>query len=218
MINLWRHTFLIVVCLVPSLGVNAGWWEIWQAGMDFDLDGAREQALATIAADPGSADAVAAASWWLANIEDLPEPEEVLAGVDDGRDPELGFILERVAARLGARPPAGALTTAELAGAFGVFSTLDLEREVVPPDLELPPLGTVWSDPANPFHLLMRTADAWHGSHRAMMADGVFLVSWTLDVVAETRRGVATTSRWMGVRSTGAETADRWIPAPRGTA
>lgn len=196
MIKLWRPTLLMVICLVPSLGVNAGWWEVWQAGMDFDLEGAREEALATITADPSSADAVAAASWWLANIEDLPEPEEVLAAVDNGRDPELGFILERVAARLGAQPPAGALTTAELSGAFGVFSTLDLERDVVPPDSELPPLGTVWSDPAIPFHVLMRTADAWHGPSRAMMADGVFLVSWTLNVVAESQG-------WMVVEAKG---------------
>jgi len=196
MIKLWRRVLLIVVCFVPSLVANAGWWEVLQAGMEFDLDTAREHALATIAGDPSSADAVAAASWWLANIEDLPEPEEVLAAVDNGRDPELGFILERVAARLGARPPAGAFTTAELAGAFGVFSTLDLEREVVPPDSELPPLGTVWSDPAKPFHLLLRTADAWHGPPRAMIADGVFLVSWTLDAVAET-------NGWMVVEASG---------------
>jgi hypothetical protein len=192
----WRCAVLIVACLVTPLTVDAGWWEVWQAGMEFDLDGARERALATIAADPGSADAVAAASWWLANIEDLSEPEEVLAAADNGRDPELGFILERVAARLGVRPPAGALTTAELSGTFGVFSTLDLERAVVPPDPELPLLGTRWSDPANPFRLLMRSADAWHGPPRAMMADGVFLVSWTLDVAAET-------TGWMVVEARG---------------
>ena len=196
MITLWRRAVLIVVCLVPSLTVNAGWWEVWQAGMEFDLDSAREHALRTIAADPSGADAVAAASWWLANIEDLPEPDEVLAAADNGRDPELGFILERVAARLGARPPAGALTTAELAGAFGVFSTLDLERNVVPPDPELPPLGTVWTDPAATFRLLMRTADAWHGPPRAMMAEGVYLVSWTLEATAET-------TGWMVIEARG---------------
>jgi hypothetical protein len=192
----WRCAVLIVACLATALTVNAGWWEVWRAGMAFDLDSAREHALATIAADPGSADAVAAASWWLANIEDLPEPEEVLATADNGRDPELGFILERVAAHLGARPPAGALTTAELAGAFGVFSILDLERGVVPPDPGLPPLGTRWSDPAAPFRLLMRTADAWHGPPRAMMADGVFLVSWTLEAASET-------TGWMVVEAQG---------------
>ncbi len=196
MITVWRRALLIVVCCASSLTVNAGWWEVWQAGMEFDLDSARELALQTIAADPGSADALAAASWWLANIEDLPEPEEVLAAADNGRDPELGFVLEQVAASLGARPPAGALATAEMAGAFGVFSTLDLERDVVPLDSDLPPLGTMWSDPAGPFRLLMRTADAWHGPPRAMMADGVFLVSWTLQVAAET-------TGWMVVEARG---------------
>jgi len=191
-----RSAVFLVLCLVPPLTGDAGWWEVWRAGMEFDLDTAREQALAAITADPMSPDAVAAASWWLANLEDLPEPEEVLAATGSGRDPELGFILERVAARLGAQPPAGALTTAELAGVFGVFSTLDLERNVVPPDSELPSLGSRWSDPVAPFRLLMQTADAWHGPPRAMMADGVFLVSWTLDVADDT-------TGWMVVEARG---------------
>jgi hypothetical protein len=174
-----------MVCFIPSFSVSAGWWEVWQAGMEFDLNTARELALATIAEDPASADAVAAASWWLANVEDLAEPEEVLAAADNDRDPELGFILERVASRLGARPPAGSLVTAELAGAFGVFSTLDLERDVVPMDPQLPSLGTRWSDPAVPFRLLMRTADAFHGPPRSIIADGVYLVSWTLELAED---------------------------------
>jgi hypothetical protein len=154
--------------------------------MEFDLETARQEALATIAEDPTGPDAVAAASWWLSNLEDLPEPEEVLGVVENGRDPELGFFLERIAARLGARAPYGVLATAEVAGAFGVFSTLDLERGVVPADPGLPPLGTRWSDPAVPFRLLMRTADGWHGPPRSMRSDGVFLVSWTLGVKADT--------------------------------
>jgi hypothetical protein len=153
--------------------------------MEFDLEKARELALTTISNDPDSADAVAAASWWLANIEDLPDPEEVLSVVEGGRDPELGFVLERVASLLASRPPAGALTPAELSGTFGVFSTLDLEREVVPPDHELPGLGTTWSDPAIPFRVLIRPADGFHGPARVMADDGVYLVSWTLDVANE---------------------------------
>ena len=196
MTALKRSVVLLVLCLAQSLTSDAGWWEVWQAAMEFDLGTARERALATIAADPNSADAVAAASWWLANIEDLSEPEEVLAVTGNGRDPELGFILEQVAARLGSRPPAGALAAAEVAGAFGVFSTLDLDRDVVPPDGELPALGTRWSDPVLQFRLLMRTVDAWHGPPRAMMADGVFLVSWTLEAAEET-------NGWMAVEARG---------------
>jgi hypothetical protein len=181
----WQLTAALTFCLLPAWGVSAGWLEVWQAGMEFNLERARGLALATISGDPGSADAVAAASWWLANIEDLPEPEEVLAVVENGQDPELGFMLERVASVLGSQPPAAALATAELSGTFGVFSTLDLERGVVPPDLQLPPIGTRWSDPAVPFRLLMRPADGLHGPARAMADDGVYLVSWTLDMSAE---------------------------------
>jgi len=35
----WRCAVLIVACLVPSLTVSAGWWEVWQAGMEFDRVG-----------------------------------------------------------------------------------------------------------------------------------------------------------------------------------
>jgi hypothetical protein len=185
MITRRRLIVALFVCLLPpAIGV-AGWLEVWQAGMELDLERARELALETIASDPTSADAVAAASWWLANVEDLPEPEEVLAVAADGHDPELAFVVERVGALLGSRPPAGALVEAELAGPFGVFSTIDLEREVVPPDEELPALGTRWSDPATPFRLVMRSADALHGPPQSMIADGVYLVSWTLEIAAD---------------------------------
>ena len=36
MINVWRRALLIVVCCASSLTANAGWWEVWQAGMEFD--------------------------------------------------------------------------------------------------------------------------------------------------------------------------------------
>ena len=180
MITRRRLIAALLVCLLPPVAGLAGWLEVWQAGMELDLEKARELALETIATDPTSADAVAAASWWLANVEDLPEPEEVLAIADADRDPEVAFIVERVGALLGSRPPAGALVEAELSGPFGVFSTIDLEREVVPPDHELPAVGTRWSDPATPFRLLMRSADALHGPPQSMIADGVYLVSWTL--------------------------------------
>ncbi|MEJ2581860.1 MAG: hypothetical protein P8127_09550, partial [Acidobacteriota bacterium] len=196
MMNFGRRAILLITVLLLSRLTHAGWWDVWQAGMEFDLERARSQALETIAEDPNSADAVAAASWWLANIEDIQEPEEILAVTGDDRDPELGFMLERVASVLGARPPAGALTDAELAGAFGVFSTLDLERDVAPQDSELPPLGTRWFDPAEPFRLLMRTVDGLHGPPRSMIADGVFLVSWTLEV-AEDATG------WMVIEAQG---------------
>ncbi len=196
MMNFGRSAIPLVTVLLLSRLAHSGWWDVWQAGMEFDLERARSQALETIAEDPNSADAVAAASWWLANIEDIQEPEEILAMTGDDRDPELGFMLERVASVLGARPPAGALTDAELAGAFGVFSTLDLERDVAPQDSELPPLGTRWFDPAEPFRLLVRTGDGLHGPPRSMIADGVFLVSWTLEV-AEDATG------WMVIEAQG---------------
>ena len=57
---------------------TADWWAVQQADADFDLPTARREALATVAEDPTSADAVAAAGWWLNQIGNLPDPEEIL--------------------------------------------------------------------------------------------------------------------------------------------
>ena len=104
-----------------------------RADADFDLPTARRAALAAVEEDPTGADAVAAAGWWLNQIGNLPEPEEILSVAGDVRDPELGFLLARIESGLNGRPPSGSLATAELAGPFGVFDILDLERGVAPP-------------------------------------------------------------------------------------
>jgi hypothetical protein len=173
-----------VLCgiLWVALPAGAGWWEVWERDMSLDLAGARELALETIADDPSSAEAVAAATWWLSNVDHLAEPEEVLTAAVGERDPELGLVLGRIENRLTLRAPPGALAEAELSGPFGVFSTLDLERGVVPPDDELPPLPTRWRDLADPFRLTFTTPDGRHAPPRAMATDGVYLVAWTLEV------------------------------------
>jgi len=172
----------LVVTLWIALPLSAGWWEVWERDMSLDLVGARELALATIADDPSSAEAVAAATWWLANVDYLAEPEEVLAVAVDGRDPELGLVLGRIENRLTLSAPPGVLTEAELSGPFGVFSTLDLERGVVPPDHELPPLPTRWQGIAEPFRLTFKTPDGRHAPPLAMATDGVYLAAWTLEL------------------------------------
>ena len=124
----------LALALVLSQPLSAGWWQVFQADGRLDLGAGRELALAAVTDNPQSAEAVAAALWWLANLDNLPAPEEVLAAAQGGRDPELGFVLARIEASLSSRPPAGALTAAEVTGPYGVFSILDLDREVVPPD------------------------------------------------------------------------------------
>lgn len=181
-----RHalTQLIAVAAImgSALPVGAGWWEVWQADQELDLERARELALAAIVEDPAGADGVATAMWWLANLDNVPQPEEPLSLVSPERDPELGFVMSRIEGKLKGAPPDNALGPAEVAGPFGVLSTLDLDREVVPPDHELPPLGTRWQDAASPFRLLMNSADGYHGPPAAMSANGVYLVAWTFGV------------------------------------
>ncbi len=181
-----RRTALFSAVLWCALPLSAGWFEVWQQEMAFDLEAGREHALAVISSDPSSADAVAAATWWLSNMDDLPAPDEVLAAAPSGRDPELGFVLARIAGRLRTGVPAGALSVAEIAGPFGVFSLLDLERDVVPPDASLPSLGTRWLDPAAPFRLRIKTLDGRHGPPLSMITDGVYLAAWNLETAADT--------------------------------
>ena len=192
-----HHT--AVLCLGAVLfatTATADWWAVQQADADFDLPTARREALATIAEDPTSADAVAAAGWWLNQIGNLPDPEEILTVSGDARDPELGFLLARIESGLNGRPPSGSLATAELAGPFGVFDILDLERGAAPSDAELPPPNTVFRDPWEPVRLTMTTLDGIIGPPEVVTARGVFTVLWTI--------GLETAfDGWMAVEANG---------------
>ena len=180
-----RIAVLAAALLTVVQVVSANWWEMWQADGQLDLQTARTMALAAMSRDPASAEAVAAANWWLENIENIADPEEALSLDGVGRDPELGFILQKIDAELRAAPPFASLTPAEVAGVFGVFSTLDLERGVVPADDELPALGTRWKSLAEPFRLSVRASDAFYGPPRGMISDGVYLVAWNLEAAQE---------------------------------
>jgi len=177
-----RH-LAAVFCLGAVLSATtamADWWEVQRADAAFDLPTARLEALAAVAADPTGADAVAAAGWWLNQIGNLPEPEEILTVAGDVRDPELGFLLARIESGLNGLPPSGSLATAELAGPFGVFDILDLERGVAPPDSELPTPGTVFTDPWEPVRLTMTTLDGVIGPPEVVTPRGVFTALWTI--------------------------------------
>jgi len=158
------------------------WWTVNQADAAFDLPAARQAALQTVASDPTSADAVAAAGWWLHQIRNLPDPEEILTVAAEARDPELGFLLARIEANLNGRPPSGVLASAELIGPFGVFDTLDLERGVAPPDADLPSPDTVFTDPWNPVRLTITTLDGIIAPPDVVTARGVFTVLWTMQL------------------------------------
>ncbi len=186
MTTVCRLAAVIATVVLAALPAAAGWYEVWQADHDLDLLTARGLALETMTEGPATADAVASAMWWLANLDDLPDPEEPLALTRDGRDAELGFVLARIEAALRLEPPDGALTPAEVSGPFGVFSTLDLERAVVPSDAGLPAVGSVWVDQATPFRVVLRTRDGFFGPPASMAADGVFLVAWTIEAARDT--------------------------------
>ena len=193
--------FVIVVVLMTSAAVASGsaaadWQQLWQRDVEFELDEARRIALTIISGQPESAEAVAAASWWLANIDQLRSPDEVLAAAPGPRDPELGFYLGLIENHLSLEAPPAAIDAAELAGPFGVFTTLDLERSVVPADGELPPLPTTWRDDAEPFRVRMQTLDAFLAPPVAMMADGIYLVAYDL-------RTTETVDGWLVIEASG---------------
>ncbi len=171
-----------LLALFLALPLNASWWDVVKADASLDLVTAREHALAAVLSDPGSADAVAAASWWLENNSELPEPESLLAVAGTPCDPELAFVLNLLEADLTLLPPAAALATVEISGPFGALDVLDLERDVVPADADLPALGTAWQGPLQPFRLLLETRDGAAQVPRQMLVSGVYLAAWTFTV------------------------------------
>ena len=176
-----RVVATVVVLLAASLGW-ADWWDIHRADQDFDLDGARQAALATVAENPTGVDAVGAALWWLNSLNHLPDPSEILLFDQGPRDPELGFLMAHIAAEILGRPPEGSLMTVELAGPFGVFDDLDLERNVVPDDDALPALETPWTQVWSPYRLLMTTPDGTVAPPESLDVGGVSLAAWTFQI------------------------------------
>jgi len=72
------------------------------------------------------------------------------------------------------------LAISEIAGPFGVFSNLDLERDVVPADDQLPPLGERWYGRGSTFRLRLRTSSGAAAPPEPMRDAGVYLAAWTL--------------------------------------
>ncbi|NOZ78287.1 MAG: hypothetical protein GXP48_03720 [Acidobacteria bacterium] len=172
------------------------WMSIVRADGNLDLGAARRAALDIIKAHPRSAEAVAAAGWWFDNIQVIPDPDEILSAATGNRDPELGFLLDRIEGSLLRRPPRGVLTPVELSGPFGSFDTLDILRNVVPADAALPPLGSTWNGPAHPFRLVMRTPDGVARPPEPFAAPGVYLAAWSFD-------SPRPADGWMVVEATG---------------
>jgi hypothetical protein len=191
-----RHILIVIALLVVAAQASAGWREVRRADMAFDLGLARAEALATMSGDPRSIDAVAAAAWWLNNLDDIADPEEALAVGGQIPGPELGFFLGLIEHKLRFEPPPGALNGAELAGAFGTFTVLDLDRGVVPPDDRLPDPGTRWTDPSRPVRVVMRTPDGLFGPPLSMAVDGIYLAAWNI-------RAETAVEGWMVVEAIG---------------
>jgi hypothetical protein len=176
---------LAVLVAVIASPASASFLDVLRADGALDLEAARAAALESVASDPTSPDAVAAAGWWSRNLDSLPDPAQLLEMVDGPRDPELGWVLATIEAELRGRTPEGSLAVGEVAGPFGVFDTLDLERGAVPGDRDLPPLGTRWSDPSRPFRLVIRTVDGWLRPPELMVVKGAYLAAWSLRVEAD---------------------------------
>jgi hypothetical protein len=153
------HIGLAVIVCCATVPAAAQYSAVYRSDAELDLAAAREAALEVVASDPLGADAVAAARWWTDRLMDLVRPEEILDAPGARRDPELSFLLARIDGIVNGKPPAGSLAVAEIAGPFGVFSDLDLERDVVPADDQLPPLGKRWHGPGSTFRLRIRSSN-----------------------------------------------------------
>jgi hypothetical protein len=167
---------------LATSSASASWLELTRADASFDLREARRLALASVAADATDAEAVAAAGWWLQQINNLPDPEEILIKSRQHRDPELGFVLARIASELDGRPPSGTIATAEITGPFGVFENLDLERGVMPPDAGLPAPETLFEQFWKPHRLSITTRNGVISPPEVLAARGVFVGLWTIEL------------------------------------
>ncbi len=175
-----RRVFVtLALLLVPALA-SAGWMELVQSDARGRLTEAREQALRLVESAPDSPTAVAAAAWWLNRTEVLKEPEALLDEAPQKGSPELGFVLGSLRGRLRHEPPPGVVGTAELAGPFGGFDLIDLDRRVWPSDKDLPAPGTRWDADWKPFRLRFSSRDGWIGPPRPLLRTGVYLACWSL--------------------------------------
>ncbi|MCD4750093.1 MAG: DUF3857 domain-containing protein [Thermoanaerobaculales bacterium] len=159
---------------------SADWWDVQVADVQLDLFRARQEALDTLETGSSEADALAVAGWWYENLDNLFDPGEILrVGLGKG-GAELNFHLGRIAAELQATPPPGALNEVELSGPWGVFGRLDLERDELPLDQDIPPLGTPWRGPGSQYNYRIQTEDGWIGVPPSLQMGGVTVAGWTL--------------------------------------
>lgn len=170
--------------LAGSIGDTSTWWDVRLADAQMDLVRARSEALRIIETDSQSLESIAVASWWLESMGSLPKPGEILETVTPPINPEMAFVLGLIEGELTAKPPAGALTNAELSGPWGTFGRLDLDRDVVPSDSDLPPLGTAWGGPGTHYRVQIASEDGRISVPPSLHLGGVVLAAWTIEASA----------------------------------
>ncbi len=173
----------VMITLLSSVPCRASWWEVHEADAHFDLPSARHHALETLGESGNNADAVAVAGWWLDNLDTIPEPMEILETIiAEPKDPELLFLLDQIEAKIFQTAPRSCLSTVEISGPHGQFDLLDLERNTVAADHELPEIGTRWSSPSEVFRLNIRTGTGIASPPEAIFDGGVYLMAWTFEL------------------------------------
>jgi len=110
---------LAVVVCCAAFPAAAQYTAVYRSDAELDLAAAREAALEVVASDPLGADAVAAARWWADRLMDLVRPEEILDAPGPRRDPELSFLLARIAGIIDGQPPKGSFRRATTQGVVG---------------------------------------------------------------------------------------------------
>jgi hypothetical protein len=175
-----RSLFIAALVTLSASLSQADHRDLVQATAAMDLDRARSLALQSIAMDPTSPEAVAAAAWWLDHLPSLTEPGEILDRTANPMDPELGFILARIAAEIHGGAPEGVLTNLELAGPWGTFGLLELHRAAAPTDDRLPAPNTPWGGLETPYRVPVRSLDGSAAVPQQMQFGGVVTVLSTI--------------------------------------
>ncbi|MEN8162660.1 MAG: hypothetical protein ABFS37_00905, partial [Acidobacteriota bacterium] len=74
------------------------------------------------------------------------------------------------------------LNNAESTGPWAAFGRLDLERDLVPPDIELPPLGTPWKGPGTHYRVRIASEDGRIAVPPSLLLGGVVMTAWTIEI------------------------------------
>ena len=189
----------VIACAVLfwwAIPASGGWWEVQRLDAALQLQEARQQALRSFFANPRGPEAVALAGWWFSNLDNLKDPGEIVENAPRTDDPAVAFLLGLIEAELAGSPPPGTLSSFEISGPWGISGVLDVARDHIPAEDELPEVATPWSGPGSHFNYRCASEFGHLRTPSSLTADG-------LTVAAVSVRTDSAVDGWMVLEGRG---------------